>query len=111
MHKLLLDQNLSYKILNEIKEFFPQSSHVRLLHLEKAEDLKVWQYAKEHGFHILTKDTDFQGINVLYGFPPKTVRIHIGNTSTKYITELILRRYKLIQEFLESKDVGCLELE
>lgn len=59
MHKLLLDQNLSYRILTQLEQFFPRSSHVRLLKLDQSDDIAIWQYAKKHNFHIVSKDTDF----------------------------------------------------
>ena len=36
--KLLFDQNLSFKLCEQLASLFPESSHVRLLGLEKADD-------------------------------------------------------------------------
>ncbi|MCB0572107.1 MAG: DUF5615 family PIN-like protein [Phaeodactylibacter sp.] len=57
--KRLLDQNISWKLVNRIKDLFPGSDHVRLLGIEKEDDLLVWEYAKTHGFLIVTQDIDF----------------------------------------------------
>jgi len=111
MHKLLLDQNLSYKIIKHIEHLFPNSSHVRLLSLETSEDLEVWQYAKEHEYHIVTQDTDFNDINALKGFPPKIIRINTGNTSTKIIIKLLQNKNDLINEFLDNEQNGYLEID
>jgi len=111
MHKLLFDQNLSYKILNQLKPFFsPQSSHVRLLHLEETDDLTIWSYAKEHNFHIVTQDSDFNDLPTLYGFPPKIIWVNKGNMTTREIVDLIEVRQEIINAFLDNKTTGLLEL-
>ncbi|MBU4017422.1 DUF5615 family PIN-like protein [Patescibacteria group bacterium] len=111
MHKLLFDQNLSYRIIKEIGHLFPNSSHVCLLKLDKADDLTIWNYAKEHGFHIVTQDSDFNDTNILYGYPPKIIRIHTGNTATNTIIELIQKKNEAIQNFLDNEKTGFLELD
>lgn len=111
MHKLLLDQNLSYKIIKQIEHLFPGSTHVRLIKLDTSDDLTVWQYAKDHGYHIVTQDTDFNDINTLYGYPPKIIRINTGNTSTHNIVNLLLNKTETINEFLDDEKIGYLEIE
>lgn len=111
MHKLLFDQNLSYRIVKQLKHLFPNSSHVRLLKLEKADDLTVWQYARENNFHIVSKDTDFNNLNTLYGFPPKVIWIHTGNMTTSAIIELLQKKAEVIHVFLDNEQTGLLELD
>lgn len=110
MHKLLFDQNLSYRIVTQLKHLFPNSNHVRLLKLEKADDLTIWEYAKDNNFHIVSKDTDFNTINALYGFPPKVIWIHTGNTSTAAILKLLKKKAEIIHAFLDNEQTGLLEL-
>jgi predicted nuclease of predicted toxin-antitoxin system len=110
MYKLLFDQNLSYKIIGQIEHLFPNSNHVRLLKLDKADDLTVWKYAKNNDFHIVSKDTDFNDMNALYGFPPKIIWIDIGNTTTDAIIKLLQKKHELIYEFLDNKETGLLKL-
>jgi predicted nuclease of predicted toxin-antitoxin system len=111
MHKLLFDQNLSYRIIKQIEHLFPSSSHVRLLKLDKVDDLAIWKYANEHGFHIVTQDTDFNDINTLYGYPPKIIRIRTGNASTNAIIQLIQNKNEIIHDFLDNEETGFLELD
>lgn len=111
MHKLLFDQNLSYRIVEQLKHLFPNSSHVRLLKLEKADDLTILQYARDNNFHIISKDTDFNNLNTLYGFPPKVIWIHTGNITTRAIIELLQRKAEVIHAFLDNKQTGLLELD
>ena len=44
--KLLFDQNLSFKLCQQLADLFPESGQVRLLGLSEADDRAVWQHAK-----------------------------------------------------------------
>ena len=57
--KLLIDQNISYRILKQIEFDFPESKHVSQLGLYNATDIEIWQFAKSNSFHIVTFDSDF----------------------------------------------------
>ncbi len=111
MHKLLFDQNLSYRIIKQLDNLFPNSSHVKLLNLDKADDITIWQYAKTNNFHIVSKDTDFNNINTLYGYPPKIIWIHTGNIATNALIELLQKKHETIYAFLDNENTGLLELE
>lgn len=110
MHKLLFDQNLSYRILKQIEHLFPDSNHVRHLQLDQADDLTVWQFAKENNFHIVSKDNDFNNINTVYGFPPKVIWLRTGNITTQGIIDLFRKKNEVIHAFLDKKKLGLLEL-
>lgn len=58
--KLLLDQNLSRSLLAELAPIFPDSAHVGALGLDTATDREIWAYAGEHGYLIVSKDSDFR---------------------------------------------------
>jgi len=45
--KLLLDQNISYKVVRSLEATFT-ISHVRSLGLTDASDVIIWQYAKDY---------------------------------------------------------------
>lgn len=87
--KLLLDQNISRKLVKKLETIFPGSSHVYLLGLRKASDEEVWSYAYDNGFTIVTHDSDFNERSIIYGYPPKVIWLRTGNTSTKNIKRLI----------------------
>ena len=57
--KLLLDENVSDRIVPQIVDLFPDSTHIKTIGLKEADDSVVWAWAKQHGFTILSKDTDF----------------------------------------------------
>jgi predicted nuclease of predicted toxin-antitoxin system len=70
--KLLLDENLSRRIVPMLETGFPGSSHVVLLGLERAGDHDIWIYAQQNDFVIVTRDSDFSDMNALYGPPSGT---------------------------------------
>jgi predicted nuclease of predicted toxin-antitoxin system len=57
--KLLFDQNLSFKLCDTLADLFPESNHVGVSGLSQADDRDVWDYAKAHGFTIVSQDVDF----------------------------------------------------
>jgi predicted nuclease of predicted toxin-antitoxin system len=58
--KLLLDENLSARVLPEILDLYPFSSHVGILGLSKTPDSVIWEQARTGSFCIVSKDSDFQ---------------------------------------------------
>ena len=97
--KLLFDQNLSYKLVRSFSDEFPGSAHVRDLGLSSAVDIEVWEYAKQFGFTIVSKDTDFSQRGFLFGPPPKVIWIRLGNCSTKEIQDILLAYASEIRKF------------
>lgn len=47
--KLLLDENLSRRLVPALKDHYPGTSQVVLEGLEAAEDQKIWDYAAGRG--------------------------------------------------------------
>ncbi len=56
--RLLFDQNLSFRLCQDLGDLFPGSTHVRILGLEEADDLTIWNYAKANGFTIVSQDAE-----------------------------------------------------
>lgn len=108
--KLLFDQNLSYKLVSELTDLFPDSTHVRLLGLEKASDDEIWDYAENEGFVIVTQDSDFNEKGLLFGFPPKVIWLRCGNVQSKEIKTILTKNVKAITSFNQDEDLGCLEI-
>ncbi len=99
--KLLLDQNLSPRLVRTLEAVYPGSSHVRLVGLRDADDAVVWQFAREHDFIIVSKDSDFHQRSFVFGFPPKVIWIRRGNCPTADIEEILRERQSSILEFCE----------
>jgi predicted nuclease of predicted toxin-antitoxin system len=107
--KLLFDQNLSFRLCQDIANIFPGSSHVRILGLDEADDRAVWDYAKADGFTIVSLDADFAEMAALLPPPPKVVWLRVGNQSTARIAMFLRRSADLILA-LDSDDAVCLEI-
>jgi hypothetical protein len=56
--KLLLDENVSDRIVQQIVDLFPDSTHVKATGLKEADDSVVWGWEKQHRFTILSKGGD-----------------------------------------------------
>jgi predicted nuclease of predicted toxin-antitoxin system len=80
--RLLLDQNLSPRLVSTLADVFPRSIHVSDVGLSRATDEVVWNYAAQHGYVIVSKDAEFHQRSFLLGHPPKVVWIRRGNCST-----------------------------
>lgn len=65
--KLLLDENLSRRLIPFLQHDYPGSSQVVLLGLEAASDSVVLHTAKDHGFVIMTRDADFEELSLVWG--------------------------------------------
>ncbi len=89
---------------------FPNSNHVRFLGLEDASDLLIFQTARKLDFSLITFDSDFIDLNILYGSPPKIIWLRTGNLTTNSITQILLRNFELIQEFLNSAEQEVIEI-
>ena len=80
--KLLFDQNLSFRLCQQLIDVFPGSRQVRLAGLETARDIEIWQYAAANGFALVTLDSGFAEMAALYGPPPKVIWLRCGNQPT-----------------------------
>ncbi|MFO1263738.1 MAG: DUF5615 family PIN-like protein [Rhodoferax sp.] len=65
--KLLLDENLSRRLVPFLQHDYPGSTQVVLIGLESASDTDVWQRAKDDGYVIVTRDADFQELSLVWG--------------------------------------------
>ena len=97
--KLLFDQNLSPQLTHLVSDLYQGSIHVREIGLREAEDSAIWEYAKQNGFIIISKDSDFQARSLLYGSPPKFIWLRVGNCSVRSIVELLRKHSATIHTF------------
>ena len=109
--KLLLDENLSDRIVQPVADLFPGSTHIKAVGLMEADDSVIWAWAKQHGFTIVSKDTDFHQRAILFGHPPKFIWLRVGNCPTSLIVALLRSRSDLIGQFIKSDIEGLLVLE
>lgn len=98
--KLLFDENLSPKLPEVFSSQFPGSLHVRDCGLKGFSDEAIWDYARDRGFTIVSKDSDFYQRSVLYGQPPKLVWLRIGNCTRAELVALINKSQEEVYRFI-----------
>jgi len=107
---LLLDQNLSPKLVQRLAKGYPGSVHVSEAGLATALDRAVWAYALPHSLVLVTKDADFVDIGLLSRDGPKVIWIRRGNCSTADIERILRENRTAIDAFVESADDRTLTL-
>lgn len=108
--KLLLDQNLSRNLVGRLLSPYPDTTHVALVGLATAGDREIWEYAREHGYALVSKDSDFRQLAFLYGPPPKVIWLRVGNASTAVILQTLLDHRPAIEAFDAECDDALLVL-
>lgn len=108
--KLLFDENLSPELVRDLAGEFPESAHVSDLGLRGADDRRIWDHARDHGFTIVSKDTDFRERSFVEGFPPKIVWLDVGNAGTKAIADLVRRDRDRVERFEAQEGTSLLIL-
>jgi predicted nuclease of predicted toxin-antitoxin system len=109
--KLLLDENLSSRIVRKVIDLYPDSAQVKTLALNNTDDGLIWEYAKKNDFVIISKDADFYQRSLLYGHPPKFIYLLIGNSSTVKIVQILRDNFDTISQFEMGESESILVLE
>jgi predicted nuclease of predicted toxin-antitoxin system len=107
--KLLFDQNLSFKLCEQLADLFPGSSHVRLLNLAAADDRDIWRFAAADNYALVSLDADFAEMAALLGPPPKVIWLRCGNQPTSHVATLLRENVDLIAAF-DSDPAASLEI-
>ncbi len=97
--KLLLDENLSDRIVFRITDLYPESAYVKTLGLTNTDDGIIWKYAKLNDLAIVSKDADFHQRSLLYGHLPKFIYLRIGNSPTSKIVQILRGNFDTIAQF------------
>jgi predicted nuclease of predicted toxin-antitoxin system len=71
--RLLLDENLSRRLVRRLADLFPGTAHVSSHGLLQAPDFAIWEFAKSESFSIVTADADFYELATALGPPPKVI--------------------------------------
>lgn len=108
--KLLLDENLSRRLVPFLQDAYPGSSQVVLLGLERADDIRIWDYAAAQGYVLVSQDADFQERSALLGAPPKLIWLRLGNLSKAAVLQVLLAQRERIAQSLLVDGKDCVEL-
>jgi predicted nuclease of predicted toxin-antitoxin system len=108
--RLLLDENLSRRMLPFLQAHYPESTQVGMVGLESASDVQVWDYAKANHFTIVTCDADFEELSIVWGQPPQVIWLKTANASKEHIQRLLIENFDSINNVLAENKFACLEL-
>ena len=108
--KLLLDENLSRRLVPFLQHDFPGSTQVVLLGMESASDKEAWQRAKVDAYVVVTRDADFQELSLVWGAPPQVIRLRTPNQSRAAVLKLLLDNKASIVSALETDAKASIEL-
>lgn len=106
--KLLLDQNISWKLVKQLEAVYPEIAHVKTTLSVNAEDRHIWQYAADNDFVIVSKDDDFEQRSILFGHPPKVIWVRLGNCKSVEIEDLLKSSLGAIENFVNDDEKSLL---
>lgn len=97
--RLLLDENISWRLAALIQSPAAEVVHVRDVGLGSRPDTSIWQYASQQRFHLLTKDEDFVRLLLDRGFPPQIIVVNNAQVPVAQLAGFLLSRWGQIQDF------------
>ncbi len=107
--KLLLDENLSRRLVPFLQEAYPGTSQVALIGLESATDRVLWDFARTQNYVLVTRDADFEELSILNGAPPHVIWLRGGNPDKGTTLKLLLENRPRIESAIASA-IACVEL-
>ena len=109
--KLLLDQNMGIKLVDNIADVYPDSKHVNTLKLSGTSDKEIWQYAVDHNLVLVSTDVEFFNFSILSNAYSKTIYLQ-GEVVTSNKMEWVLRiNEDVIQQFVNDTSSNCLTIK
>ena len=97
--KLLLDENLSRRLVPALESGFPGTQHVDDVGLHGALDAAIWDFAALNAYTLVSKDDDFRQLSLLRGAPPKVLALAVGNGGSATVLAVLLDNYLRIETF------------
>jgi predicted nuclease of predicted toxin-antitoxin system len=107
---LLLDENISHKLISKLSSNFNGIKHIKDFVAIGTDDNTIWEIAKKNSLTIVTFDSDYEDILSINGFPPKIIWLRFGNTSSNTIVTTLLHHSTTIISFLHNNNLGILEI-
>ena len=108
--KLLLDENLSRRIVPFLQQAYPGSTQVTLVGMESLDDNAIWEFARSNGQVIVTRDADFLDLSQLKGQPPKIIWLRTPNLTRAGTLAVLLNNQARIEAALMEAQGACVEL-
>jgi predicted nuclease of predicted toxin-antitoxin system len=102
---LLVDNQLPLALARYLAANGWECAHVQDVGLDATEDRIIWQYAKERGLTIITKDEDFQALaNQQRSIPPQVIWVRLGNCRKAVLLEAFSRVLPALRDMLAAGD-------
>lgn len=106
--RLLLDQNISYRVVKQLKSLLSETIGVREAGLYNADDYQIRDYGLRNEYTVVTFDKDIPAIESVRGFPPKITWLRTGNLTNSAVTALFMNRLDEFANFIANNHKGCL---
>jgi predicted nuclease of predicted toxin-antitoxin system len=78
--------------------------------MDQDSDRQIWNHAAQHEFAIVPRDSDYNDLSLILGFPPKVIWIRRENCSTQTIEAILRSATEAIHHFSQTASVGVLTL-
>lgn len=108
--KLLLDLNISYKVIKRINRIYGEVDQIGRLGMSQMDDAMIFQFARTNGYTIITFDAYFHERNLLANSSIKVIWLKLSNTSTENIINILRDNRKEIKAFINDESFTCLEI-
>ena len=79
--------------------------------LHSQSDAAIWEFARDNGFMLVSKDDDFRQLAFIHGAPPKVIWLSVGNRATDAILLLLTEGLSRIEAFAADPEESLLVLE
>ena len=86
------------------------NNQVVLLGMKSASDKTVREKARADGYVIVTRGADFQELSMVWGLPPKVIRLKTMNQSRAATLKVLTENRGAIVEALVSNDLASVEM-
>ena len=102
----------TFHVVRPIHHKYEGAKQLRELGLENLDDKKIWDYARENQFSIVSFDSEFYELSNYFGHPPKIICLRTGNIRSIEISHFVLDKFEVNQQFIYTcADVACIELD
>lgn len=108
--KLLLDENLSRRILPFLGHDYPGSRHIVDCGLGQKRDSDIWRYAARHDFVIVSRDTDCLDMRSSETVSAHLIWLGFGNCRNARIVQALTSRRAEIEKAFLVDGVTILEI-
>ncbi len=108
--KLLLDQNLSYRLITPLSDYYPETAQVERLGLSEADDKTIWEYARAEGYSIVTQDAGFYEYSILEQGPPLIIWLKHGNQPRQVVLAKLINEREAIEAAQADSTIWCIEI-